>query len=413
VAFDGTYRRATERSKEELLAELDASEQATLKLFEGVAESQARFRQADGRWSLAEILDHLNATETMFLQNARKLSEDKHTKSVSGFEPGPIERLLAAVIANRNQRLNAPEPLLPKEAARPFAESLAEFRRRRQETKAFVRIAELRGARAVHPLGQTNLDAYQWMFTLAAHNRRHLEQAAEVMADPRYPGGADGLRRWSGLWQGAGKFNGKDVDIELSLKEQLGGKFNELNINIKTGPGTTFLGRAMYGSDDRASWSDSNGNAYPVVGRWDGGKFIAEWGDPVRGRSTYWVDTEGQLEVVDEVKRADGSYFGFGKYKLKRVPVNPSSVRDIRQTNVVDANSMTARVTNLAVGAKEELAAQDRDAFYFVEAGSGMLEAGSQQIPVQAGTIIHVQGGVVRRFHSIAHALRVLVVMPR
>lgn len=409
VAFDGTYRRAVERSREDLLAELDASERATLAVFESVSEAQSKFRQAEGRWSLNQILHHLVLAESVFTKNTKNFSELKQDKSLSGFDPGAIEAILTAVVSNRNVRLNAPEPLLPEEQTLPLPELIAEYRKRREESKALARTGELRGFRTVHPLGASNLDAYQWLFTIAAHNRRHLQQAEEVMADPRYPGRESGLRRWSGLWKGAGKFNGRDVDVELSIKEQLGGKFDELNINIKIGPGQSFQGRAMYGPDAKASWSDSYGNAYPVPGAWVDGKLVAQWGDPIRGRSTYGIAGDGGLEVLDEVKRNDGSYIVFGRYQLNKVISNQSKAWDIRSLTGIDTASSSVRVANFPVGSKLQLSVADRDEIYFIDDGRGVLEVGSQHFPIQPGTIVQVPKGVAARLHAIDQAVRVLV----
>jgi len=411
VAFDGAYRRAVERTREALVAELTSSKTATLGFYDGISGEQANFRQVEGRWTIREILDHLVAAEIVFQQNAKTLSDPTGKESVSGFDPGPIESILGPIVANRNQRLNAPEPLLPKASGKSLTELLSEFRRRRDDSIQLAGSANLRGARAIHPLGSSNLDAYQWLFTMAAHNRRHLEQAAEVMADPRYPSAVQGLRRWTGLWKGAGKFNGRDVDAELSVKSTLGGKFDELNINIKIAPGQSFQGRALYGANGNATWSDSYGNAYPVAGKWIDGKLIADWGDPVRGRSTYGLAPDGDLTILDEVKRPDGEFAPFAKYKLRKQIVNQTSVMGTKQ--LLETESLQVGVYNIQVGSDISEAAAQNDRVYFVETGRAMIEAGTQKLIVEPGALVQVRKGLPLHIHSVHQPLKMLVFEPK
>jgi len=341
------------------------------------------------------------------------LSDPAVKDSVSGLTPGPIESILGPIVANRNQRLNAPEPLLPKASGKSLTELLSEFRSRRDASIQLAGSANLRGARAIHPLGASNLDAYQWLFTMAAHNRRHLEQAAEVMSDSRYPGAVQGLRRWTGLWKGAGKFNGRDADAELLLKSVLGGKFDELNINIEIAPGQSFHGRALYSANGNATWSDSYGNAYPVAGKWIDGKLVADWGDPVRGRSTYGLAPDGDLIVLDEVKRPDGTFAPFAKYKLKKQIVNQTSVMTSRQLSRLETESLKIGVLNVQVGADTTEAPAENDRVYFAETGRAMIEAGTQELTVEPGTLVPVRKGLPVRVHSVQQPLKMLVIEPK
>jgi mannose-6-phosphate isomerase-like protein (cupin superfamily) len=50
------------------------------------------------------------------------------------------------------------------------------------------------------------------------------------------------------------------------------------------------------------------------------------------------------------------------------------------------------------------------DEIYYVTSGRGMIRVGTEDQPVQAGTVIYVPPRVDHRFHSITEELRVLVV---
>ena len=49
---------------------------------------------------------------------------------------------------------------------------------------------------------------------------------------------------------------------------------------------------------------------------------IAEWGDGTapRGRSTYRLIGANAMEVIDEIRRKDGSWSEFGRFRLERRP---------------------------------------------------------------------------------------------
>jgi mannose-6-phosphate isomerase-like protein (cupin superfamily) len=80
--------------------------------------------------------------------------------------------------------------------------------------------------------------------------------------------------------------------------------------------------------------------------------------------------------------------------------VRPSSVWDIRRVN----GEVTSQV---AVYTGGPLA--DVDAVYYVEAGRATLEAGTQRIPVQPGSLVTVKKSTTRRFLEAEGGLRVLV----
>jgi hypothetical protein len=126
------------------------------------------------------------------------------------------------------------------------------------------------------------------------------------------------LRTWKGEWRGEGTFEGKPARIDVSIKPILGDKFDELAITVTPATGEPFQGRAVYDSTgDTASWQDSMRNAYAIKGEWDGEKLVALWADPVRGRSTYSLDAMGVFHIVDEVRRANGTFVRFAEYTLR------------------------------------------------------------------------------------------------
>ena len=61
---------------------------------------------------------------------------------------------------------------------------------------------------------------------------------------------------------------------------------------------------------------DSQGARHAVTATVAGSSLTALWGD--RGRTDYRLPETDELEVVDSVKKADGSWAQFGRSTLKR-----------------------------------------------------------------------------------------------
>ncbi len=136
------------------------------------------------------------------------------------------------------------------------------------------------------------------------------------------PGTAGFLRRLAGSWIGSGAVMKREAHVELQIAPVLGEKFFKLhwaNNGGKDGR-ELFEGLAIY--EDRpdgtyaATWWDSLGARHAVTATVDGSALTALWGD--RGRTVYRLLDTGELEVVDSVKRPDGSWAEFGRSTLKR-----------------------------------------------------------------------------------------------
>jgi len=68
-------------------------------------------------------------------------------------------------------------------------------------------------------------------------------------------------------------------------------------------------------------WFDSEGSAHVLNGVLEANALVSEWGDGTiaRGRSTYRLPEPNVMEVIDEIKRQDGTWREFGRYRLTRV----------------------------------------------------------------------------------------------
>lgn len=71
--------------------------------------------------------------------------------------------------------------------------------------------------------------------------------------------------------------------------------------------------------------------------------------------------------------------------------------------------SLRAGLYVLAAGAWDHQSPHEEDEVYYVVAGRATFEAGAEQTPVRAGSIIYVAAHQPHRFTNITEELRVLV----
>ncbi len=175
----------TEADKKEGLAQLDRTRTGVVESTKGLSEAQWKFKPGADRWSVAEILEHIVVVEESILEN----TSQKVMKAPAGKadrDNTSIDRLVLSAIADRTQRAQAPEPVVPKGRWSP-QEALDRFVKIRERTMEFLKSTpDLREHVADSPLGQP-LDAYQWLLYISAHSERHTKQILEVKAHPNFP----------------------------------------------------------------------------------------------------------------------------------------------------------------------------------------------------------------------------------
>lgn len=135
------------------------------------------------------------------------------------------------------------------------------------------------------------------------------------------------LKRFTGHWQGQGKFFGMDATVQSKWEWILAEKFLRLAVSyeMKTPDGKTqtFEGHAYYQAKGAGQyegrWFDSQGNAYPVKATLEGNTLTSLWGEPGKseGKSVYRInEAEKTLEIVDSTQQKDGSWKEFSRFKL-------------------------------------------------------------------------------------------------
>lgn len=174
----------TPDERESLLKNLEESHERLLTAVRNLSSEQRNYRPAPGRWSVAEILEHLTTVEVQLLdmvERALETAPDSSTRSAMA------DQALIADVAGRITRFPAPEFLVPTGKYRDD-QLLQEFEAARRRTREFAAAttADLRRHFLPHPVFGA-LDCYQWLLLLAAHCDRHRVQGEEVKAGSGFP----------------------------------------------------------------------------------------------------------------------------------------------------------------------------------------------------------------------------------
>ncbi len=168
------------------VAYLEKTRDGVLDATRGLSPAQLNFKPAPERWSVAEVTEHLAATEG-FLMNLVLTQVMTAPARTEATDVKAIDEFVLKAIPDRTTKLKAPEPLVPTNRFNTPADSLQQFKDGRAKTLAFLQqTKDLRDHALDSPLGK-KLDAYQWVLFIAAHSDRHTKQMLEVKADPNFP----------------------------------------------------------------------------------------------------------------------------------------------------------------------------------------------------------------------------------
>jgi hypothetical protein len=165
---------------------LETTRKSVVEATEGLTEAQWNFKPAPDRWSVAEVVEHIAASEDMLL-GLTTSQVMKAPPRPEGEDVKAIDEMVLAKIPDRTKKAQAPEALRPTNRYGSPEAAVKHFVESRSKTLDFLqKTADLRAHAFDSPLGP-KLDAYQWILFIAAHSERHTKQLNEVKADPNFP----------------------------------------------------------------------------------------------------------------------------------------------------------------------------------------------------------------------------------
>ena len=186
LATTASAQELTRAEKDRALAYLESTKANLLAATNGLSEAQWNFKLAPDRWSVAQVMEHIAASED-FIRDG--LIKDKVMVSVAGPLDRDVKKIDDAVVKmvpDRSHKAQAPEPLVPTNRFGSPEGSLKHFLESRATTEQYLKATSgLRDHVMDGPVGK--MDGYEFILFIAAHSERHTKQIEEVKSDPNFP----------------------------------------------------------------------------------------------------------------------------------------------------------------------------------------------------------------------------------
>jgi hypothetical protein len=184
-AAAASAQEVTQADKERALQYLETTKKNVLEATKGLSEVQWNFKPAPDRWSVAQVMEHIAAAEDFLLT----LDKEKVMMAPAGEAGRDVKKTddgVLAMVPDRTNKVQAPEPLVPTNRFGSPDGSIKHFVESRATTENFLKSTTgLRDHVLDSPMGK--LDAYEFVLLIAAHSERHTKQINEVKADPNFP----------------------------------------------------------------------------------------------------------------------------------------------------------------------------------------------------------------------------------
>jgi len=145
-----------------------------------LSPAQLEFHPGPGRWSVADVLEHLHLAEPIywrqFHDTLKAAPSDKKARVTD------LDVLWYGIDRTQRQQTSPDKVPQPKP---DFQADLADFRKLHAEILEYARMTDddLR-ARVIEGEGT---DTYQWVLMISTHAQRHILQIREIKADHGFP----------------------------------------------------------------------------------------------------------------------------------------------------------------------------------------------------------------------------------
>lgn len=152
----------------------------------GLSEAQWNFKPSPFRWSVAQVIEHIAASEDLLRQMAEGQIK-KDAPPVPDRDLKKTDDRVLEVIPDRSRKFQAPEQLRPKNQFGSPQAALQHFLDSRAKTVDLLKNTPDLRAHVVDSGLLGKIDAYERILFVAAHSERHTKQLLEVKADPKFP----------------------------------------------------------------------------------------------------------------------------------------------------------------------------------------------------------------------------------
>ena len=146
-----------------------------------LSKEQLQYRPAPDRWSVIDVLTHLNLAEPIYW---RQLS-DALKAAPSTEKPQVTDDDVLWYGVDRTTRQKTSPNKVPQGPPPDLKTSLAAFRKLHAEILEYARTTDddLRA----HLVPKEGTDAYQWVLMISTHAQRHILQIREIKASAGFP----------------------------------------------------------------------------------------------------------------------------------------------------------------------------------------------------------------------------------
>jgi hypothetical protein len=165
---------------------LESTKRNIIEVTKGLSAAEWNFKPAPDRWAIAEVMEHIAASEDLFLGTVVE-KVMKAPPRPPGEDVKEIDELVLGKIPDRTKKAKAPEPLVPNNRYGSPEAALKHFLESREKTIAFLKTTDGLRDHAIDSPLKKKLDAYEWILFCAAHSERHTKQMNEVKADSKFP----------------------------------------------------------------------------------------------------------------------------------------------------------------------------------------------------------------------------------
>jgi hypothetical protein len=151
----------------------------------GLSEAQWNFKPSVFKWSVAQVMEHIAASEDLLRQIAE--GQIKQAPPIPDRDLKKTDDRVLEVIPDRSKKFQAPEQLRPRNQFGSPEAALKHFLESRAKTVELLKNTPDLRAHVVDSGLLGKIDAYERILFIGAHSERHTKQLLEVRADPKFP----------------------------------------------------------------------------------------------------------------------------------------------------------------------------------------------------------------------------------
>jgi hypothetical protein len=179
-----TAKTIDKSERDRVMSYYHSTRKQLLDAVNGLSDAQWNFRPGPGRWTIAEVVEHLTLVEPGLAGMA--MQAVANPSRTTGRAALKDEDFITAM-NDRSKPAQAPEAFKPSGKWTSHEALVEEFKARRDRNIKWLWETrdDLRGT--LVKFGPGTVDAYQALLAVPAHTERHLKQVTEVMAAPNYP----------------------------------------------------------------------------------------------------------------------------------------------------------------------------------------------------------------------------------